>query len=63
MQTAQGKNACRVAKFWWRRDVSTPGLTPPEAEKHCRLANNTTDHYELMTVNEIINGKVKKRQY
>ncbi|RVE50980.1 hypothetical protein evm_004389 [Chilo suppressalis] len=50
MQRAQRRGACLNQKFWWRRDVGAPRDVAPQT---C----DNTDHYEEMTINEIVNGK------
>lgn len=53
MQRAQRRNACLSEKFWWRRDVGAP----------TDLAKQTRDPSELyaeMTIDEIVNGKVRR---
>lgn len=60
MQNAQKRNACKVGKFWFRKDITTT-ISPPEANKCCKGTTNLNecDIYTQMTINEIINGKVK----
>lgn len=72
MQTAQKRDACRQCKFWFRKNILTAtvsketnghvndsqangnsGYHQEELEQH-QLA----DEYELMTIDEIFNGKV-----
>lgn len=54
MQKAQTRDACRKAKFWFSRDITTQ-VSPPEANKCCKTDCKNDC---MMTVNEIINGKV-----
>lgn len=59
MQNAQKRNACLSQKFWFRKDITTQ-VSPPEANECCKKCEpNDCDIYTLMTVNEIINGKVR----
>lgn len=54
MQSAQKRNACLGEKFWFRKNVTgqqTNGLPADAAE------NSTGDEYELMTIDQIFNGK------
>lgn len=63
MQNAQKRGACLNQKFWFRKDITTQ-VSPPEANKCCKSTTNcdTTlcDQFILLTVNEIINGKVRQ---
>lgn len=63
MQNAQKRNACLDKKFWFRKDITTH-ISPPEANKCCKTSANSTelDNFVLLTVNEIINGKVRLYQ-
>lgn len=64
MQTAQGRDACQSGKFWFRKDI---GLKPSKDDNdtmtHIKeqiyINNDSTDakEFELMTINEIFNGK------
>lgn len=47
MQRAQRRGACGEQRFWWRRHVRAPAAPP------------AGDDYLEMTVNEIVNGKVR----
>lgn len=53
MQKAQKRDACRQAKFWFSKDITTQ-ISPPEASKCCKTDCKNDC---MMTVNEIINGK------
>lgn len=56
MGNAQKRGAVLNQKFWFRKDITTC-ISPPEASKCC--STSTCDVYDLMTVNDIINGKVR----
>lgn len=56
LQNAQKRDAVKNESFWFRKDIMT-GRSPPEAAACMSECNLATDEYELMTVNEIINGK------
>ena len=47
MATAQTRNACTTQKFWFRKRIYD----------HCKT-NHVSDLCELMTIDEIFNGKV-----
>ena len=62
MQTAQRRGACRKEKFYFRKSI----FTDSSVCKNEKLLNGggeggcpskIEDEYELMTVNEIVNGK------
>ncbi|XP_013104794.1 glutamate--cysteine ligase [Stomoxys calcitrans] len=67
MKTAQKRDACRKGKFWFRKNV----LHPKDKQSHIYMNNSSNnsgyeercgdkmsfDDYELMTMNEIFNGK------
>lgn len=55
MQNAQKRGAVLNEKFWFRQDVT--GTCPISTEKKC-CPSGPGEYYDLMTVNEIINGKV-----
>lgn len=62
MQNAQKRNACLGEKFWFKKDITTH-VSPPEANQCCKGSSklcepSMCEEYALMTVNEIINGKV-----
>lgn len=62
MQKAQKRNAAREEKFWFRKDITTH-ISPPEANECCRKGTmncdpKDCDMFGLMTINEVINGKV-----
>lgn len=61
MQKAQKRNAAREETFWFRKDITTQ-VSPPEANECCKGTMNcepkNCDMLGLMTINEIINGKV-----
>lgn len=54
MQNAQKRGAVLNEKFWFRQDVT--GTCPISTEKKC-CPSGPGEYYDLMTVNEIINGK------
>ncbi|KAF5270470.1 hypothetical protein FQA39_LY08348 [Lamprigera yunnana] len=56
MENAQVRGACSNGMFWFRKNITTQ-VSPPEANECCKKGYNCNDAYELMTVNEIINGK------
>lgn len=62
MKNAQKRNACLTEQFWFRKDITTT-ISPPEANKCCKGTSscdpNNCDIYTPMTVNQIINGKVR----
>lgn len=53
MQKAQKRNACLGEQFWFRKDVTERPADGAEAEG----AAAGEDEYELMTIDQIINGK------
>lgn len=55
MHNAQKRGAILNQKFWFRKDVSPPTALQSEMPK-CYYCGSG-EQYELMTVNEIINGK------
>lgn len=58
MQNAQKRDACKAQKFWFRKSITTH-VSPPEANECCKVCDvEDYDMYTLMTLNEIINGKV-----
>lgn len=60
MQKAQKKDAVKTEKFWFRKDITTFS-SPPACTACCQSSAETksdADCYTLMTVDEIINGKV-----
>lgn len=66
MQNAQKRNAVREQKFWFRKDVTgiskqqTNGVKEEDYAAGASSLNGVgslDDEYELMTVEEIINGK------
>lgn len=62
MQKAQKKDAVKTEKFWFRKDITTFS-SPPACTACCQSSTGTksdADCYTLMTVDEIINGKVCK---
>ncbi|CAH1980041.1 unnamed protein product [Acanthoscelides obtectus] len=61
MQRAQKRNAAKVEKFWFRKDITTQ-VSPPEANECCKTGTTNCDMkncdmFVEMTLNEIINGK------
>lgn len=62
MQTAQKRNAIRNDKFWFRKNISAKGSSTASdtaTDKQNTQTddnNDTADEYELMTINQIING-------
>lgn len=64
MQKAQKRNAAKEEKFWFRKDITTH-ISPPEANECCKKGKTNCDLKDCdmfgeLTVNEIINGKVRK---
>lgn len=57
MQKAQQQNAYRTNKFWFRKNISSKGKTNAAAEDSETQINSIDDEYELMTIDEIINGR------
>jgi glutamate--cysteine ligase catalytic subunit len=62
METAHARDALHTEKFWFRKNPfpSKPSKSGAATPVHSRPATpqgNVEDEYELMTVNEIINGK------
>lgn len=60
MQKAQLRDALRTQKFWFRKDVTT-GDSPSCCQTPTSCSPDdcaTAQEYTLMTINEIINGKV-----
>ncbi|XP_063704452.1 glutamate--cysteine ligase catalytic subunit [Culicoides brevitarsis] len=58
MQNAQKRNACREQKFWFKKSIT--GVTVDGKNlKLCRNENceELCNEYELMTIDQIINGK------
>lgn len=55
MQNAQKRNACREQQFWFRKDV-TGSQANGESIK-TKTGENIEDEYELMSIDQIINGK------
>lgn len=62
MQTAQKRNAIRNDKFWFRKNISAKGSSTAsdtatdKQNTQTDENNDTADEYELMTINQIING-------
>lgn len=54
MKKAQKRDAVRQETFWFRKDITT-SVSPPVAASCCPASNG--DVYELMTIDQIINGK------
>ena len=50
MANAQKRNACREQQFWFRKDIN------PESKANAE-ATAEGEEYELMTIDQIINGK------
>lgn len=64
MQKAQQRNACRDQKFWFRKDIT--GKKGSASNGHVENGNSSeelqqngtaSDEFELMTIDQIINGK------
>lgn len=53
MQNGQKRNAVIEQKFWFRKAVRVEGDNITKGND-----DDSSDEYELMTINEIINGKV-----
>ena len=65
MQKAQRKDAVKTEKFWFRKNITTFS-SPPACTACCHSSSESkteTDCYTLMTVDEIINGKVTFCRY
>lgn len=58
MQTAQKQNAYRHQKFWFRKNISGKANTASnnEVNNTSNGDTNASDEYELMTIDQIING-------
>lgn len=61
MQKAQQRNACLDQRFWFRKDINAkqnPSQTNGTAEnkEHNHTTANDDGEYELMSVDQIING-------
>uniref|UniRef100_A0A0K8TTX2 Glutamate--cysteine ligase n=1 Tax=Tabanus bromius TaxID=304241 RepID=A0A0K8TTX2_TABBR len=58
MQKAQKRNACQSEKFWFRKYITKRSpVCPTEAGKSAKILDEN-EEYELMSIDEIINGKV-----
>lgn len=60
MQNAQKRDACRAKKFWFRKFSSKNlcGKSNSSVNGKCsESAEECKDNFELLTINEIINGK------
>ena len=62
METAHARNALHTHKFWFRKDPfpikpNRSGTATPVQSRPATPQGNVEDEYELMTVNEIMNGK------
>lgn len=62
MQKAQKRNACRDQKFWFRKDITGKKATNGHAEngvgsEESHQNGKASDEFELMTIDQIINGK------
>lgn len=55
MQNAQKRNACQAQQFWFRKDVT--GVKQTNGDATNGTENGVEDEYELMTIDQIINGK------
>lgn len=59
MQNAQKRNACLEQKFWFRKSIDGVKLDGKNITISKPLNHDdVSEEYELMTVNEIMNGKV-----
>lgn len=60
MQKAQQRNACLDQRFWFRKDVNAKHTqtngTSVENGKHAESTDNDDGEYELMSIDQIING-------
>lgn len=63
MHTAQKRDAYRNEKFWFRKNISAKGgsgtasdTATDQRNTQTNNINDTADEYELMTVNQVING-------
>lgn len=54
MQNAQKRNACLNEKFWFRKNVTGQQTN---GESTNATENGIEDEYELMTIDQIINGQ------
>jgi len=52
MQTAQKRDACRTEKFYFRKSIFTDDKKPVASQNGVK-----EEEYELMSINEILNGK------
>lgn len=57
MQTAHKRNAVLTEKFYFRKNVFTNHI--PNGQPRASVNEDDEDEFELMTLNEIVNGKVK----
>lgn len=60
MQNAQKRDACRAQKFWFRKFSSKNLCGKPNSSvngKCSEAVEECKDNFELLTINEIINGK------
>lgn len=59
MQNAQKRNAYRDQRFWFRKNISGKGMNAANHTESVEKTNGEIpieDEYELMTINQIING-------
>lgn len=60
MQNAQKRDACRAQKFWFRKFSSKNLCGKPNSSVNGKCSEGVEeckDNFELLTINEIINGK------
>jgi glutamate--cysteine ligase catalytic subunit len=57
MAKSQKRNALKTEKFWFRKNITAKSDASSEP-----AASNVEDEYELMTIDQIINGKVVLKQ-
>lgn len=57
MQRAQKRNACREDKFWFKRNICKKENINNSMNVPNGNMNSENDEYELMTIDQIINGK------
>lgn len=55
MQTSQKRGAVLTEKFWFKKNIH--GSKDPTANNHNEQSNGLDAEYELMTIDQIINGK------
>ena len=58
MQKAQKRNACREERFWFRKNINSKAgaNNHNDSTNHQNGETPIDDEYELMTIDQIING-------